>query len=142
MALYLYFVVANNSCIYTSLMHLGVVIVILFMTAKWVLPCLTKPLRSHSSQFPVTCCPDLKHSFRRASVRGPAWYSSPPIVDGTLSSSSTNTASSLSRLPSMLRSLMLAEPGTQRAEFVQLHPYTVTILFMTQRGSILSPSSR
>lgn len=59
--------------------------------------------------------PDLKHSFRRARVRGPAWYSSPPMMDGTRSSSSTNTAISLSRLPSMLRSLMLAEPETHMA---------------------------
>lgn len=59
--------------------------------------------------------PDLKHSLRRASVRGPAWYSSPPMMDGTRSSSSTNTAISLSLLPSMLRSLMLAEPGTHMA---------------------------
>lgn len=57
--------------------------------------------------------PDLKHSLRRASVRGPAWYSSPPMMDETLSSSSTITANSLSLLPSMLRSLMLADPGTQ-----------------------------
>lgn len=67
----------------------------------------------------AACClglfPDLKHSLRRASVRGPAWYSSPPMTDGTRSSSSTNTAISLSLLPSMLRSLMLAEPGTRMA---------------------------
>lgn len=60
-----------------------------------------------------TFCPDLKHSLRRASARGPAWYSSPPMMDGTLSSSSTNTANSLSLFPSMLRSLMLADPATE-----------------------------
>lgn len=60
-----------------------------------------------------SCCPDLKHSLRRARVSGPAWYSSPPMIDDTRSSSSTNTANSLSLLPSMLRSLMLADPGEQ-----------------------------
>lgn len=57
-----------------------------------------------------------KHSFRKASASGPAWYSSPFMTEGTLSSSSTSTANSLSRLPSMLLSLMLADPDNNRRE--------------------------
>lgn len=40
-------------------------------------------------------------------------------MDGTRSSSSTNTANSLSLEPSMLRSLMLADPGTQEKSPLQ-----------------------
>lgn len=52
----------------------------------------------------------LKHSSLSCSANFPAWYSSPPIVEVTVSVSSTMTAISLSLFPSMLRSLMLAEP--------------------------------
>lgn len=52
----------------------------------------------------------LKHCSRSPRANRPAWYSSPSITEGTVSVSCTMTAISLSRFPSMLRSLMLAEP--------------------------------
>lgn len=59
----------------------------------------------------------LKHSRRSCRAYFPAWYSCPSITAVTVSESSTITATSLSLFPSMLRSLMLAEPAeTQREE--------------------------
>lgn len=56
------------------------------------------------------CFAYLKHSRRSCRAYLPAWYSCPSITAVTVSESSTITATSLSRFPSMLRSLMLAEP--------------------------------
>lgn len=56
------------------------------------------------------CGRHLKHCSRSSRAKQPAWYSFPSMSEGTVSVSSTMMAISLSRLPSMLRSLMLAEP--------------------------------
>lgn len=65
----------------------------------------------------ASCCPSqpyLKQCFRKLRANLPAWYSAPSMRDGSISVSSISTASSLSRFPSKLRSLMLAEPGWGR----------------------------
>lgn len=59
--------------------------------------------------------PYLKQRSRRDWAKRPALYASPSITEGTVSVSCTMMAISLSRLPSMLRSLMLAEPGREHA---------------------------
>lgn len=53
----------------------------------------------------------LKQCFRRLKANLPAWYSTPSMRDGSISVSSISMASSLSRFPSKLLSLMFAEPG-------------------------------
>lgn len=58
----------------------------------------------------------LKHSRRSCRAYFPAWYSCPSITAVTVSESSTITATSLSLFPSMLRSLMLAEPAVNAKE--------------------------
>lgn len=68
---------------------------------------------------PWLCRADLKHSSRRPWAKRPAWYSFPSIIDGTVSVSCTMTAISLSRFPSMLRSLMLAEPKSRISRHAQ-----------------------
>lgn len=60
--------------------------------------------------------PYLKHSRRSCRPYFPAWYACPSITEGTVSESSTITATSLSLFPSMLRSLMLAEPASRAEE--------------------------
>lgn len=60
-----------------------------------------------------------KHCSRIPWANRPAWYSSPSITEGTVSVSSTMTAISLSRFPSMLRSLMLAEPIRRNSDMQQ-----------------------
>lgn len=69
---------------------------------------------------PWLCRTDLKHSSRRPRAKQPAWYSFPSIIDGTISVSCTMTAISLSRFPSMLRSLMLAEPKRRTSRQAQV----------------------
>lgn len=62
----------------------------------------------------------LKHCNRSPRAKQPAWYSFPSMTEGTVSVSSTMTAISLSRFPSMLRSLMLAEPKRRNNRSRQL----------------------
>ncbi len=71
---------------------------------------------------------NLKHSSRRLNPKRPAWYSWPSITDFTVWISSKMTATSLSLLPSMLRSLILAEPGRYNVHLWWKHWKCIEIL--------------
>jgi hypothetical protein len=60
---------------------------------------------------PILPASYLKQCFRKLKANLPAWYSTPSMRDGSISVSLIRMASSLSRFPSKLLSLMFAEPG-------------------------------
>lgn len=60
---------------------------------------------------PATTQHKLNQCFRKLKANLPAWYSTPSMRDGSISVSLISMASSLSRFPSKLLSLMFAEPG-------------------------------